>query len=202
MRFSVLAVLAAIPAFASAATVTIQVGANGLTYTPSNISAAVGDVIEFQFYAKNHTVSQSSFAAPCTPFVNTTTNVKGINSGFMPVAANATTFPVWRINITDTSPLWFFCEQTGHCQSGMVGSVNAVESSSKNYAAFKANAMSSAAPSSGSAPGYGSPSASGSGSGSPAASGSPKPNGASSLLVSGGATVALTVVSLAAGLFL
>jgi len=34
--------------------------------SPQN--AAVGDTISFTFYPKNHTVTQSSFEAPCTPF--------------------------------------------------------------------------------------------------------------------------------------
>ena len=30
-------------------------------------TAAVGDIVEFTFHPKNHSVTQSSFAQPCTP---------------------------------------------------------------------------------------------------------------------------------------
>jgi hypothetical protein len=30
-------------------------------------SAAIGDTVSFKFHPKNHTVTQSSFDAPCTP---------------------------------------------------------------------------------------------------------------------------------------
>jgi hypothetical protein len=35
--------------------------------TPLFQSAAVGDTVSFTFHPKNHTVTQSSFDAPCTP---------------------------------------------------------------------------------------------------------------------------------------
>jgi len=200
MRFTSLAVLAVAPLLAAAVNITVQVGANGLSYTPSNFTANVGDIVNFVFYAKNHTVTQSSFAAPCTKFVNTTTNAVGIASGFVPVAAN-TTGPTWSIQIATTDPLWFYCGQTGHCGAGMVGAINAVESSTKNYAAFKAAAMATAGGSTSAAPGYGggagSPSTTGTGSAS-----TPKPSNAASSLGAGGAAVALTAASLFAGLFL
>jgi len=105
----------------------IMVGQGGLTFNPSNISANPGDVIAFQFMAKNHSATQTTFAAPCNQLVNTsvTPNIVGISSGFMPVPANSSSFPQWRFAVTDATPLWFMCAQTGHCQQGMVFSVNA-----------------------------------------------------------------------------
>jgi len=110
----------------TAATHTIMVGASGsLAFSPNNINATTGDVVEFVFMAKNHTATQSSFGAPCTPLVNATTGATGFNSGFVPVAANSTTFPTWAIVITDaTKPIWGFCEQTGHCGQGMAFGIN------------------------------------------------------------------------------
>lgn len=63
--------------------------------------------------AKNHTVTQSTFADPCT--IETLANGStGVDSGFMPVAANATSFPTFSFTIQNASaPLWFFCRQTG-----------------------------------------------------------------------------------------
>ncbi|EIW85455.1 Cupredoxin [Coniophora puteana RWD-64-598 SS2] len=119
----------------------VQVGAGGLTYTPSNITAQPGDTITFKFMAKNHTATQSTFADPCKKLDNTTTNQLGFDSGFMPVANGTTTFPTYTVQVNDTKPIWVYCRQTGHCGMGMVFSVNAVESSANNFEAFQALAM-------------------------------------------------------------
>jgi len=107
---------------------TVMVGFNEtLTYNPSNITANPNDVVTFVFTSKNHTATQSSFVAPCTQLTNTSVSptIVGISSGFMPVAANASSFPTWSFSVTDTTPLWFFCLQENHCQQGMVFSINA-----------------------------------------------------------------------------
>lgn len=57
------------------------------------------------------------------------------------VPANATDFPTWSIQITQATPFWFFCAQTGHCAQGMVGSINANETSANTFEAFKAKAI-------------------------------------------------------------
>lgn len=45
---------------------TVIVGGDaGLVYTPSEIVAAVGDVVHFVFMKNNHTVTQSTFDKPC-----------------------------------------------------------------------------------------------------------------------------------------
>lgn len=49
-----------------------------LGYNPESITANVGDVVEFQFMQKNHTVTQSTFAEPCKAMEG------GKDSGFMP----------------------------------------------------------------------------------------------------------------------
>ncbi|KAF4624883.1 hypothetical protein G7Y89_g13283 [Cudoniella acicularis] len=66
MQFTVSSILA-LAASATAATIQVAVGQNGLTYTPNNITASVGDLIQFSFFPKNHSVTQSSFADPCHP---------------------------------------------------------------------------------------------------------------------------------------
>ncbi|KAF7340306.1 hypothetical protein MVEN_01949700 [Mycena venus] len=120
----------------------IKVGIDGLNYTPSNISAAIGDTVTFEFHPKNHTVTQSSFLQPCKALAETsTTGQVGFKSGFQFVADNQTDFPTFQITINDTMPIWGYCGQTGHCQQGMVFSINAVESGPNNFAAFKALAM-------------------------------------------------------------
>ncbi|KAF7295412.1 hypothetical protein MIND_01080800 [Mycena indigotica] len=174
MRFSLVAA-ATLPVLASAADILVQVGAGGkLAFSPTNITAQVGDTIHFQFQGKNHSVTQSTFGKPCEI---QTTPAQGIDSGFQLVPANATELPEWSVTINnDTAPLWFFCAQTipaNHCQAGMVFSVNAKPDSEKSFAAYQALAMSgnaAAAPGGGAAP-SGAPAAPGAPGGAPAAPG-------------------------------
>ncbi|KAJ7139285.1 hypothetical protein C8R44DRAFT_938983 [Mycena epipterygia] len=169
----------------------ILVGADGLTYTPSNISAAIGDTVTFEFHPKNHTVTQSSFLEPCKALAETsTTGQVGFKSGFQFVADNATDFPMFQITINDTAPIWGYCGQQGppvHCTSGMVFSINAVESGPNNFAAFKQIAMGS---------GSSSASAGGSGTGSAGAPGASQKAGGAL----GGARAAWGAVMGAVGL--
>jgi len=123
------------PVFAQTQDHMVMVGQSGLTFTPSEITAAAGDTVTFVFYPKNHTVTQSTFAAPCTKAAN------AIASGFQPVAANATNVPAMTITINDTTPLWFYCGQTApvsHCGSGMVFAVN--PTADKSFSMFQATA--------------------------------------------------------------
>jgi len=52
----------------------IIVGGSSLTFQPANISAQPGDTITFEFHQKNHTATQSSFAAPCRKLASTSTS--------------------------------------------------------------------------------------------------------------------------------
>ena len=59
--------------------------------------------------SKNHTVTQSTFAEPCANMSDT-----GLDSGFQPVAADATSFMQYSFTMTNVSgPLWFYCRQAG-----------------------------------------------------------------------------------------
>jgi len=117
----------------------ITVGGPGgvIAFSPANITAQVGDTITFVFQQKNHTVTASSFGAPCVDLLSSTGQA-GFDSGFMPVAADATTFPTYTVQVNNTTPIWAFCRQTGHCGQGMVFAANAVESSSKSFETFQA----------------------------------------------------------------
>jgi len=172
MQFS-LALAALLPALAVyAVDIPVQVGLNGsLTFTPSSVTANVQDNIIFTFLAKNHSVTQSTFASPCVAMPG------GIDSGFQLVPPNATQFPQWNITITNTSvPQWMFCAQTVpivHCSQGMVFAIN--PTASKTFDAFQAAAQgnSTASSTAGAAGSSGSPATAGSGgssSGSPAGS--------------------------------
>jgi plastocyanin len=57
-------------------------GTNILAFQPANITAQPGDTITFEFHQKNHTVTQSSFAAPCQMLASTSTSGQiGFDSG-------------------------------------------------------------------------------------------------------------------------
>lgn len=114
-------------------------GTAGPVFNPPFINAKAGEVIAFQFRFKNHTVTQSSFAVPCTRQFNTVTEELGVDSGFQPVGENPTEFPVWTIRLEDDSaPLWFFCNFGDHCVNGMVFSINpqAEGQGDRTYSAF------------------------------------------------------------------
>jgi plastocyanin len=81
MLFSTLAV-AAFSAVASAKTIRIDVGQSGLTFTPNDITAAVGDILEFHYHPTNHSVVAADFATPCKPKAE-----GGFYSGFFPTTA-------------------------------------------------------------------------------------------------------------------
>ncbi|KAJ7134882.1 hypothetical protein C8R44DRAFT_771718 [Mycena epipterygia] len=155
MHFFALATAAAsVVSAVSAATFTVKVGENnGLTFDPTTVTAAVGDEIAFQFLAKNHSVTQSTFANPCAIM---TTPSAGIDSGFQAVSANATQIPQYSFTVNNaSSPLWFFCAQTNpvsHCSKGMVFAVNA-PTTGKTFSAFQAAAMGNASAASPSASG-------------------------------------------------
>jgi len=125
-------------------TVKVTVGADGkLGFNPKNITAAVGTQVEFSFYPKNHTVTQSSFANPCHPLAG------GFFSGFVPTV-NSPSGTTFTITVNDSKPVWFFCGQTtgNHCQSGMVGAINApaVGNTLNAFIALAQNASTSTSP--------------------------------------------------------
>jgi hypothetical protein len=78
----------------------------------------------------------------------------GIDTGFVPVPPNATSFQQFRFTVNNASvPLWFYCRQTGfvipplaltcsfnplphrHCQKGMVFAIN--PTATHSFAAFQ-----------------------------------------------------------------
>jgi hypothetical protein len=136
MRFSITAAaLVSAAASVKAATFNIQVGANdSLVFNPTSVTGvAAGDVLNFQFVSKNHSVVQSSFTSPCT--------ANGVSSGFQNVSdPTGSSFPTWSLTVENASaPLWFFCSQTTptgtHCDAGMVFAVN--PTANKSFEAFQ-----------------------------------------------------------------
>jgi len=120
----------------------VKVGANGLTFDPPSLQGVKPrDRVQFIFAAKNHTVTQSTFAAPCSPMES------GFDSGFQFVAPNtlAEQLPMWELLVNTTAPTWAYCKQGNHCASGMVFAINSVETSDKNFASFMTIAKASGA---------------------------------------------------------
>jgi len=125
---------------ALAVTINVTVGGPGvLKFNPQFVDAAVGDVVQFIFQQKNHTVTQSTLASPCSPLAG------GFDSNFRPVPDNAASFPMAKLDVTTTAPVWAYCRQGAHCKSsGMVFAVNP----GSQFAAFQAAATGGTSPSS------------------------------------------------------
>jgi len=127
------ATAAATSAAASAAASNVHsvaVGKNGLVFTPDTLTAAKGDIIEFTFVA-GHSVERSTFSDPCNPI-----STGAIYSGF-PSASDQFT-----VTVNDTNPIWLYCSQISHCQSGMVMVINPPSSGANTLAAYKSAAQS------------------------------------------------------------
>lgn len=107
-----------------AASYDVTVGQGGqLQFVPETLNAVPGDTVTYHFFAKNHSVTQSSFQDPCHPL-----STGGFFSGFTPATSETVEAPTtFTITINDTKPIWVYCGQTtgNHCQSGMVHAVNA-----------------------------------------------------------------------------
>lgn len=76
--FQILAAAAA-AMLASAKTIRIDSGPQ-LMFKPDSITAEAGDMLEFHFYSKNHSVAQGDFASACQPV-----QMAGFFSGYVPV---------------------------------------------------------------------------------------------------------------------
>jgi len=139
----------AAPQLARRATTTVvKVGADSqLKFEPDFVNGVVGDIIEFHFVSKNHSVVQSSFASPCGPLAG------GFKTDFQFSAPGLAEDAVPKISYTiqDASqPLWFYCSQANHtpnshCVKGMVFAINCPPTGEKSLPNFIQHAMSSGA---------------------------------------------------------
>jgi plastocyanin len=108
---------------------------NGLHFEPENLVAEVGDIIEFHFLPKNHTVVQSSFDKPCEPLESS----NGVFSRFNFATAQGEAPDVFTFTVKSKEPFWYYCSQTvgNHCQSGMSGVINQDFGSNNTLASYK-----------------------------------------------------------------
>ncbi|KAH6679223.1 Cupredoxin [Halenospora varia] len=141
MHQSLLSV-AGLAAAVNAAAISIAVGNGGLTFSPNDVKAAVGDTLQFHFYsgAQSHNVVSGTFESPCTPAA--APFFSGTQAGD---SKGDTTFLV---NVTSTDPIYFYCAVAKHCINGMVGVVNGpAGKSATEYKAAAAKAAAASAPS-------------------------------------------------------
>jgi plastocyanin len=115
---------------------------NGLHYEPENVIANIGDLIEFHFLPKNHTIVQSSFDKPCEPLRDASSAVTGKFAGFNFNTTAGESGNVFTFQVENTEPFWYYCAQTvgNHCQAGMSGVINQNFNSDKTLAAYKEKA--------------------------------------------------------------
>ncbi|RFU76553.1 hypothetical protein TARUN_5687 [Trichoderma arundinaceum] len=90
------------------------------TFDPSTVKASDGDVLEFHFEAKNHTVVSGDYRYPCSPMELGT----GFFSGFLFATKSGEANKVFRVEVNGTDPIPFYSSQGNECASGMVGIIN------------------------------------------------------------------------------
>ncbi|KAK2614679.1 hypothetical protein N8I77_001485 [Diaporthe amygdali] len=96
-----------------------------LIFTPNEVQANPGDVLQFQFFLTNHTVTQSAGPSnPCSPLQDTVPGA--IHSGFIPGAMlnNSDTVGAFDVMVQNKDPMYIYCAQGPHCQLGQVMVVN------------------------------------------------------------------------------
>ncbi|KAL2267207.1 hypothetical protein VTJ83DRAFT_4484 [Remersonia thermophila] len=135
MRSTARVVVPLLAASARAAHYEVTVGQGGqLRFDPEVVHASIGDTIRYNFFAKNHSLVESSFAAPCEPLE------EGIFSGFVPTdSENTPSATSFTVTVRDTKPHWLYCSQGKHCQSGMAHVINP-PASGNNLAGYKSAA--------------------------------------------------------------
>ncbi|OGE53586.1 hypothetical protein PENARI_c007G02652 [Penicillium arizonense] len=117
-------------ASASSGTHKVEVGSGGITFNPDTLTVSPGEKVVFHFFPQNHSVVQASFDSPCQPM-----NTSGFSTGFVPTTTESET--IFTLTINDTTPIWFYCGQFGHCQGGMVGVINPPSNGPETLDSFK-----------------------------------------------------------------
>jgi len=83
-------------------------------FVPFATNASVGDTIEFQWGANNHTVTKSSALLPCN---------KSSDAPIFASGEHNATFVFTQV-VNDTNPIFYYCGTPGHCEKGMFGVIN------------------------------------------------------------------------------
>ncbi|KAH6607723.1 hypothetical protein Trco_004036 [Trichoderma cornu-damae] len=104
---------------ASAETIKITATSSD-SFDPSTVKASDGDVLEFHFEPRNHSVVAGDYAYPCSPLDLGT----GFFSGFSFDTTSGEADKVFRVVVNGTDPIPFYSSQGDECASGMVGIIN------------------------------------------------------------------------------
>ncbi|KPM45995.1 hypothetical protein AK830_g512 [Neonectria ditissima] len=119
---------------------TVAVGASGHKFTPDEIEADVGDIIEWRFYPTNHWVIRGDFDYPCIPYDYIGTDRTGFSSGSQTVQAITDDGPRFRVRVNNTDPIFFYCGAPGSCvRYHMMGVVNPSKNTTLDEWLDKAN---------------------------------------------------------------
>ncbi|ATY63149.1 extracellular serine-rich protein [Cordyceps militaris CM01] len=134
------AILAIAAGVAQAKTVHVDVGKDGLNFTPSVMTAAKGDTLLFHFYPQRHSVVLGTKDKPCEP---ATTDM--FYSGFVP-SSNGEASETFMVTVNSTDAMYLYCSQAKHCQGGMVAVVNGDEAALDTYKEAAAKATDNVSP--------------------------------------------------------
>lgn len=113
-------------AYGSRQTHRVEVGTfNGkVQFVPNQVNAEIGDVVEYDFLIKSHSLTQSEFLTPCTYNGGFDTGLNQMNP------KNESGLFVIPFEVTTKKPQWFYCKQTSpksHCNAGMVFGLNPLD---------------------------------------------------------------------------
>ncbi|KAF4445934.1 extracellular serine-rich protein [Fusarium austroafricanum] len=110
---------AAMAYLASAKTIKITATSDN-KFDPEEVKAEKGDVLEFHFEPKNHSVVAGDYRYPCSPLDMGT----GFFSGFVPTDDGSAN-KIFKVTVNSTDPTPFYSSQGKECPDGMVGIINA-----------------------------------------------------------------------------
>ncbi|KAF4999141.1 hypothetical protein FGRMN_2669 [Fusarium graminum] len=111
-------VSATLACLASAKTIKITATSDD-KFDPEEVEAKKGDVLEFHFEPRNHSVVAGDYRYPCSPLDLGT----GFFSGFLPTDSGSAD-KVFQVTVNDTDPTPFYSSQGDECAKGMVGIIN------------------------------------------------------------------------------
>jgi plastocyanin len=100
----------------------VAVGGAQDVFVPSQVTAAAGDIIQFQFSNGNHTVTQSAEDQACVPLQQT--NAAAIHSGHIPFADGQQEVGTFNMVVQNTDTMFLYCATGPHCQEGQVMVIN------------------------------------------------------------------------------
>ncbi|KAK0655025.1 Cupredoxin [Cercophora newfieldiana] len=121
--------LLALAGLTTAATIRIDVGKSGLTFTPDSVTAAINDTVEFYFVGGTHDAVTNDFGSPCTPSATGERFSSGVQTG------SASNKNVFKVLVNSTAPMYYYCSVGAHCANGMVAAIN--PAADKTVAALK-----------------------------------------------------------------